>query len=230
MGSHLLFLITSLFFISCTTDKNSYFPLDEGLNWRYAVIITTKDGITRQKYMLVNQSPKYLEDQKSFVRKSLDGTLLHYRETEEGVIFIGKEDTSGMEPVFTKDEHYVFKYPLTIGTEWEKVTLTRLLIKTGSPQKTVFKIIAEVPVISRVESVSDTVKVPAGIFHNCVKITMKGHAYKNAGNYIGLTVVSVNETSWYAPGVGLIKLVREESTESHALDKGTMIIELEKFG
>jgi hypothetical protein len=229
-GSHLLLLISALFISSCTSDKNSYFPLDEGLNWRYAVLITTMDGINRQKYMLVNQSPKYREDQKYFVRKSLDGTLLYYRETEEGVLFIGKEDTSGMEPVFTKDEHFVFKYPLTTGTEWEQVTLTRLLIKTGPPQKTVFKIIAEVPVTFRIETVNDTVKAPAGVFHNCVKITMRGHAYKNAGNYVGLTVVSINETSWYAPGIGLIKMVREESTASHALDKGTMVVELEKFG
>ena len=43
-------------------------------------------------------------------------------------------------------------------------------------------------------------------------------------------IVSVNETSWYAPGIGLIKMVREETTESQALDKGKMTIELEKFG
>jgi len=229
-GSHLLFLISTLFISSCTSDKSSYFPLDEGLSWRYAVVITTMDGKNRQKYMLVNRPSKYRDDQKYIIRKSLDGSLLHYRETEEGVLFMGKEDTSGLEPVFIKDEHFVFKYPLTTGTEWENVTLTRLLVKTGPPQKTVFKIIAEVPVKFRVEAVNDTVRVPAGIFHNCVKITMRGSDYKNAGNYVGLTIVSVNETSWYAPGIGLVKMVREESTESHALDKGTMVVELEKFG
>ncbi|MEE8321372.1 MAG: hypothetical protein V3R68_05970, partial [Gammaproteobacteria bacterium] len=196
----------------------------------YAVKITTMDGISWQKYMLVNQSPKYREDQKYFVRKSLDGTLLYYKEIEEGVLFMGKEDVSGIEPVFTRDEQFVFRYPLTTGTEWQEVTLTRLLIKTGPPQKTVFKIVEEIPVTIKVETTDDTVKVPAGVFHDCVRITMHGYAYKDAGNYVGRTLVDVNETSWYAPGVGLVKMVREESTESQALDKGSMTIELEEFG
>ena len=108
--------------------------------------------------------------------------------------------------------------------------MTRIPKKTEPPQKTEFQIVAEVPVTSRVEATDDTINVPAGLFHGCVRIRMQGYAYKNAGNYIGVNIVSVNETSWYAPGIGLIKMVREETTESQALDKGKMTIELEKFG
>jgi hypothetical protein len=57
----------------------------------------------------------------------------------------------------------------------------------------------------------------------------QGSEFKDAGNYIGRTIVRVNETSWYAPGVGLVKSIREETTESQALDKGQLIIELELF-
>ena len=229
-GQYLFLLVAVLTNSSCLSEKNSYFPLEEGLSWHYFVEMTTMDGINRQKYMIVNQAPGYKEGQQVFVRKSLDGTLLYYKKTEEGVLFFGKEDTSGIRPVFTRDEHYVFRYPLTTGSEWNTVTLTRLLKKTGPPQKTEFQIVAEVPVTSRVEATDDTINVPAGLFHGCVRIRMQGYAYKNAGNYIGLTIVSVNETSWYAPGIGLIKMVREETTESQALDKGKMTIELEKFG
>lgn len=215
----------------CGRDSSSYFPLDEeGLTWRYNIEMRTMDGVSRQKYMVVNQSPGQMEDKPVFIRKSLDGTRLYYRNTDEGVLFLGKEDTSGLKPVFTRDEHFVFRFPLTTGTQWESVIKTRLLRKTGPPQKTEFEIVAEVPVVSRIEATDDTVSVPSGIYQHCVRIRTKGSAYKNAGNYIGLTVVSIDETSWYAPGVGLVKMVREETTESHALDRGMMTIELENSG
>ena len=34
---------------------------------------------------------------------------------------------------------------------------------------------------------------------------------------------------WYAPGVGLVKSVRRESTTSQALDKGEITLELEAY-
>ena len=223
-------IIVILLQTGCNRADESYFPLGEGLKWRYAVIKTTKDGIRQQKYIFLSLPEKMIEGQKVSVRKSLEGTLFYYLETEEGVLFFGKETIFDFESVFIKDEHYVLRYPLTVGTEWAGETLTKLLEKTGPPQKTEFKIIAKIPLQIKIVAIDDIVKVPAGTFHNCIRIEKSGSAFKNAGNYIGLTIVTVNETSWYAPGIGLIKLVREESTASHALDKGTMVVELEKFG
>ena len=58
---------------------------------------------------------------------------------------------------------------------------------------------------------------------------MTGSAYKEAGNYVGLTLVNVVQTNWYSPGVGLVKMERLETTQSDALDKGTLSIELVNF-
>ncbi len=80
-----------------------------------------------------------------------------------------------------------------------------------------------------VASLSETVSVPAGTFGNCLKITRSGSMMKDAGNYVGLTLVNVEETSWYAPGVGLVKLERIETTQSDALDQGSLLIELADF-
>jgi hypothetical protein len=76
---------------------------------------------------------------------------------------------------------------------------------------------------------TDMVKVPAGAFENCMRVVMSGNAFVDAGNYVGKTIVRVTETNWYAPGVGLVKSVREESTKHRALDKGGIILELESF-
>ena len=46
---------------------------------------------------------------------------------------------------------------------------------------------------------------------------------------MGLTLVNVEQTNWYFPGVGLVKMERLETTQSAALDKGTLSIELTRF-
>ena len=85
------------------------------------------------------------------------------------------------------------------------------------------------PLDLSIESLDDTITVPAGQFSKCMRIKMTGSAYKNAGNYVGLTLVNVEQTNWYSPGVGLVKLERLETTQSAALDKGTLSIELVNF-
>jgi hypothetical protein len=103
------------------------------------------------------------------------------------------------------------------------------LKKTGPPQKTVFEIFAKVELEGKIETLDAMVIVPAGRFENCMKITMRGSSFKDAGNYVGLTLVNVEQTSWYAKGVGLVRMERIETTESNALDKGTLLIELADF-
>lgn len=58
---------------------------------------------------------------------------------------------------------------------------------------------------------------------------MSGSVFKNAGDYIGLTLINVEQTSWYAPGVGLVKIERLETTQRKVLDKGSLLIELAEF-
>ena len=222
--------ISILFLSSCSFEQSStYFPLEEGLKWRYQVTKTTRDGVRQQKYLYISLDDRIVEGQVVSVRKSVDGSLFYYRETEEGLLYVGKEIQSGIARVFLRDEHFILRYPLKESKQWQDVTATKLLIKTGPPQKTEFKIEAEIPLKVLIDALDETIVVPAGIFHHCIKITKQGSEFKDAGNYIGRTIVRVKETSWYALGVGLVKSIREETTESQALDKGQLIIELELF-
>ena len=223
-------IITSLQLASCSIESNTnYFPLEEGLTWRYQVTKTTRDGVRQQKYIYTSLPEKIVNEEIVAVRQSVDDTLLYYRDTEEGLFYIGKEIQSGIERKFYEDEHLIFSYPLENGSQWQDITLTKLLVKTGPPQKTTYKIVVQIALEISIDSTDDTVSVPAGKFHHCIKLTKKGAEFIDAGNYIGRTIVRVKETSWYAPGVGLVKSIREETTEKKALDKGQLVIELELF-
>lgn len=215
---------------ACSSEQNtSYFPLEEGWQWRYQVTKTTRDGVRQQKYIYIGLADRIIEGQTMAVRKSADGSIFYYHESEEGLLYLGKEIQSGIERKFHRDEHLVLRYPLEKGSQWQDTTQTRLLVKTGPPQKTEFKIEAEISLDVSVDAIDDTISVPAGIIPHCIKIIKQGAEFKDAGNYIGRTIVRVKETSWYAPGIGLVKSVREETTENQALDKGQLIIELELF-
>ena len=229
--AHGYILVIFLVFIStgCSKKENSYFPLSSNLKWHYNVALTTRDGLQKQKYILQNIGTDELNGEVVYLRESLDGTILYYSISDDGIYYLGNLDIRESKPKSFADKNIVIPTPFTVNTEWEQITYTKLLKKTGPPQRTEFKIIAEVPLEIKIESLEDTVIVPAGKFNKCMRIKMIGSAYKDAGNYVGLTLVNVEQTNWYSLGVGLVKMQRIETTQSDALDKGTLLIELTEF-
>lgn len=224
-----VFLFILFICSGCSKKEQSYFPLSNGYKWRYDVLLETRDGVQRQKYILNNLGESELDGTQVYLRESLDGTVLYYLNSNEGIYYLGSINDKKVEPEFNKDKQLVIPEPHVANTKWEQSTITKLLKKTGPPQKTVFEIFAKVDLEARIESLDDVVIVPAGRFKNCMKIIMSGSSFKDAGNYVGLTLVNVEQTSWYAKGVGLIKMERIETTKSDALDRGTLLIELAEF-
>lgn len=215
--------------MGCSKNEISYFPLNKGFKWQYDVALINRDGLSNQKYILNNLGKSKLNGEEVYLRRSLDDSLLYYTVSDEGIFYKGNINSQNINPEFKENYQLVIPGELSVGVKWEESTTTKLLQKTGPPQKTVFKIIARVPLDVKIESLSETVIVPAGRFENCLKISMEGFVFKDAGNYIGLTMISVEQTNWYAPGIGLVKMERLETTERKALDKGTLLVELARF-
>lgn len=212
--------------VACGQGQVTYFPLRAGVKWHYDVAITTRDGLEKQRYFLANLGKKQLNEKKVFVRRSLEGTSLFYEETGSGIYYLGQISERVPGRVFNAGKQIVLPLPPRQHMRWQAVTETRLLKKTGPPQSTEFRITATVPLEAEIVSLSETVTVPAGTFKNCLEIAMSGSTMKDAGNYVGLTQVNVEETRWYAPGTGLVKMERLETTRSEALDRGSLLIEL----
>ena len=216
-------------FTACHRSPDTYFPLASGKYWRYVMTYHTMDGNFKGIYAVENLGPEKEGDRELYVRRLLDGSSSYFLLDNAGIRMTGHAKTDDGQVERIEQDQYIFRFPLAIGTEWQGTTTSRALIKTGPPQKTEFHISAKVPVTARIESLTDTVTVPAGTFADCLRITLKGDAYTNAGNYVGLTIVTITETDWYAPGVGLVKSVRKETTTSKALDRGEIILELESY-
>lgn len=119
--------------------------------------------------------------------------------------------------------------PFQVGTEWRGTTRTRLLEKTGPPQETLFRIVQALPMHYRIAATDVVIEVPAGVYRHCLLVEGKGARHVNVGNYIGETDIHVETRDWYAPGVGLVRSERRESTTSPALDRGELVQVLERF-
>jgi len=222
----LLFSLTG----ACQPPAPGYFPLTKGHRWSYQVIHTTMDGSRQQKYFLINGGSKYLNGERVHVRRSLSGTELYYRRDDAGIIYLGSTETGDLRPVYRPERRLVLAFPLIEGTSWEETTTTKLLTRARAmPQQRAFNVIAEVPVEGKIVSLNEVVRVPAGTFHSCIKVELRGSTFKNAGNNLGLTLINVMETRWYAPDVGLVKLERVEKTQNAALERGSLSLKLEQF-
>jgi hypothetical protein len=210
----------------CSRAPDNYYPLAGGKYWRYVMTYHTMDGNYKGIYAVENLGRKKENDHDIYVRRLLGGTSDFLRINDQGIHLTGREKTDGRRSDL---DHHIFLFPLVVGREWQDTTISRALIKTGPPQKTEFHISTQVPVTVRIESMTDTVSVPAGAFVECMRILIKGNEFTDAGNYVGLTIVNIEETDWYAPGVGLVKSIRKESTASKALDRGEITLELEFY-
>ena len=213
----------------CSRASDDYYPLAGGRYWRYVMTYHTMDGNYKGIYAVENLGRKKENGHDIHVRRLLDGSSDFLRIDDQGIHLTGREKTDGGRTRRVDLDHPVFQFPLVVGKEWQDTTIARALIKTGPPQKTEFHISAQVPVTARIESMTDAVSVPAGTFVECMRISLKGNEFTNAGNYVGLTIVNIEETDWYAPGVGLVKSIRKESTVSKALDRGEIMLELEDY-
>jgi len=81
----------------------------------------------------------------------------------------------------------------------------------------------------RVEALNASVSTPAGEFSDCVIVSGYGKTSANVGNYIGVADIEVSSREWFAPGVGLVRMERQESTTAEALAGGSLTMVLDHW-
>lgn len=221
-------LILLLAMSACADKSPSYYPLKTGYRWQYRAVMTTMDATEKQKYFITNMPKKTIAGEQVFIQRTLTGSEYAFGQDESGVFQLGYTRGDNAEQTFVQDLHYIFHYPLIPGTEWQDSVKTMALRNAG-PRGVV--ITENVPVQVKLVAVNDKVRVAAGTFRNCIRIERTGEVLVPSGKYqyIQQTTVTVKDTAWYAPGVGLVKSVRDEGTGSRLLDHGEYRMELYSF-
>jgi hypothetical protein len=163
-----------------------YFPLKPGMTWTYQVV--SDRGETR-KIIVTDLPPREIGDTKLALKKwNFGGASKYYLigTDDSGVYRYGEQESENSEPIVTKPKVYYLKNPISNGTTWDINT------KLGEDNLTVNLTI---------ESISDSVSVPAGTFKDCLKIKHVGGNQQNGAS------ISLEAYEWYAPEVGLVKSI-----------------------
>ena len=148
--------------------ENAYFPLEAGRTWSYTL---TPESLADDEQTLAlsvtSIGPEEVQGQRVTRQKiDLNGDthFLFVGVDDKGVFRFATQSPGEAAPSVDAERDYFLAKPLTVGNTWKG---------TGAPT---FLDVAEapVPIQSTVESTTETVRVAAGEFTNCVKINVTG--------------------------------------------------------
>jgi hypothetical protein len=213
----------------CGEGEADYFPLEEGWTWGYRIMVNSQ-GVGRNTYrsFVSNLPPQPLADITATPRIVHDGRVYYDAEEAGGIRRIAHREP-GKTVAGAAPGHYVLKYPLEPGTSWRVGTRTQLLRRQVITRESVgvAALVAEVELDYRVEAVDDVVTVPAGVFKGCLRVRGAGRIDYDTESRLGVITIEVSTTEWFAPGVGLVKLVRTERSFPENPVSGELVKELE---
>tara|TARA_B100001093_G_C26692611_1_gene955481 strand:- start:308 stop:1009 length:702 start_codon:yes stop_codon:yes gene_type:complete len=227
----LFFLI--LFINSCNERKVDFFPLKEGNIWNYDVeiypnvedkVIYKKNNYSLPKTNLKINSEK-IKETYPILRE--DNSIYYYSKNKNGVYREAIQFANQSPLIYEKEKKYVLKYPIKVGEKWSSQSKTFLIIRRYPYFD--YRATTDFEIDYEITSVNETVKVPAGKFNKCIKIEGKGNATFIGDREIGLIKIAIKTTEWFAPGVGLVKIIRKEETDSDLFGKSKMVQVLNNF-
>ncbi len=209
-------------------DAHSYFPLSSGWSWYYRLDVNSDDGRhVVLKDAVINLDPVMVQAGPAVPRQTATGNLYFYAQSDDGVQRLAYElkgETGLIEPPV----QWLFKLPVDSDQTWQIQTQPFLLIGR-TPPLIGMRPEEDVTLTMRAVSTKERVRTPAGFYENCLRIHGTGSFLFVGDSRVPPIHVGVEQTDWYAPGVGLVKSVRRESSDSLSFGSVTVSRTLEGF-
>jgi hypothetical protein len=210
----LILSILLVFSLAGCSEKpvgSKYFPLNEGMSWTYSLTTeySNEEESLEKQLTITNLGVEKFGKQTYYVRRTSSGIDYYHNFDETGLFREALRTLVESKPRMDRAKRYVLKQPLEIGTEWREISRPLLMLRVYPYRVRVGKD-AQVPMIYRIESLSETVTVAAGTFENCIKVVANGTFNTYTDAVSGDTEIPMKVEEWYAPGVGLVKQIRYE--------------------
>ncbi|MGB0732606.1 MAG: hypothetical protein ACPGPF_02535 [Pontibacterium sp.] len=225
-------LVACSVLVACSEQPNAshYFPLDKGITWVYKVTTSTPDESSARRFVIENlgETPiRGYENEPTYARLTSDGTHYYLLQDDTGTYRVGTKNLIEYSPRVDEQPIRVFlnMADLEVGRSWSLQTQTYAIrgaqaVEGNHSGAFAFNMEFEVA------GVGETVSTPIGDFENCIRIEGRGFTSLYADPSTGYQDVNISQTEWYAPGVGLIKLVRDEPLDLTFFKGGTITFEL----
>jgi len=225
------FFLFLLFLISCSEKQSNYFPLDNINSWTYSVEIIpevenrilykkTNTAIGKKKIIIDNK------EKKIFPILREDGTTFFYEITDQGIYRKGVKYLKNNK-INLDDDRIVLPSDIKVNKTWSNDSKTFLILRRYPYYD--YKATTNFKIDYRIVSLKETVKTPSGIFKDCILIKGKGQTNFIGDSEIGSIGIKITSEEWYSKRVGLIKMVREEKTDTDLFGTTRMIQLLEDY-
>jgi hypothetical protein len=212
----------------CGETDAGYFPLDDGWRWGYRITIGTKGAGDETYRSFVSNLPRQtLGEEEAVPRLAHDGRVHYYTARPDGIRHLASRG-EGDDLVWQLPDQFVLRTPPKVGSSWRIASHTYLLKKRGLFDE-LAPLEATVDMEYTVEKVDDVVMTPAGSFEGCARVRAVGSTSYALGPEIGMVPISVEVVEWFAPGVGLVRMERWESSHPENPGNVWMVQELEVF-
>ena len=214
---HLLLTMLA-WFAGCQQASQDYFPLAGDLYREYVI----EEQVNNEKHVLksivTSLEPRTIEGITYYPQRFASGKTWFFRKSPEGIFATPDLDWPGK---------IVLGFPLIPGTAWQTETRLDILHRrheSFSGGESFISLEQKILLDFRIASIEETVRVPAGQFTHCLRVDGTGNVKVEARTR-GIESIRVEQTDWYARGMGLVKRVRTEKSIPEKY-QGTLIQEL----
>ncbi|WP_428422937.1 hypothetical protein [Methylibium sp.] len=207
------------------------FPLEPGRTWVYRSTSDLEDNSRAQETLTLRTlAPDVLT-----VEQAADPGPAWHRHSDGGADYWLRADDSGIYRVASKSEidagpqpdaarRYVLKAPYTVGTQWQTDTTPYLLLEnTNYPRESRYRF-PTVPMLFSITAVDAAVESDGRRYSGCTKAEGNGQVRIFSSSVGGWRDVPIVAREWYCPGVGLVRLEREELVGSSGLVFGGRLV------
>lgn len=220
----------------CAADVGGdYAPIEAKRFWRYGLTATTEltlkttAKVRRSKYTVLGLDPVIIAGRR-YERTQVNGAWLHFFERDsQGLRRVAVQALDESAPAFDAQPRPVLPARLEAGRRWRAPTVTGLLETVVDPFRRQYRLQQVVMLDYEVIAADAAATVPAGRFSACLRVQSRGKTRFRGDKTIFPTDIEVMQTEWYAPGVGLVKSERIETTTTRLLPRGELLTELELY-
>jgi hypothetical protein len=220
-------IVVTLCLSGCGSGETEYFPLEKGRSWQYRLTLDVIKETPAKKHLVRNLGVSEYDGEEVYVQQSQMGQLAYYQTSKAGII---RQSVSGRGELTAQEPSLLLPTPAEIGAEWQVQSRLRLIeSRTFAREDRLQPRVLAVMLTYRVTDLDAEARTPAGYFRHCLEVSAEGSTQVFVDRHNNVASVSVKHQDWYAPGVGLVKSERVETSNSPFLEPGRYLLELERY-
>lgn len=209
--------------VGCGKSGPSYFPLEIGL-WRYYATETKILDESKQQRIIagIAEISKSSDGRNHYVHRQAPDQDTYITVSEGNILGVARRDRTTLVETWYPQPLRILPSQPKLGDTWTiESELALIESRTFARQDKLRNRTIHLSLAVEITALDDFVEIPAGRYENCLKLQSTGvvNVRTDRGNANAEVLVSQND--WYAPGIGLVKSVRSETSESPFLKPGS---------